>query len=150
MLPYRDSRLTKIILVVFFLLVLGYAFFEAQGALFGPSIQVPEEPTEVHEELITIKGVAERISSLTMNGASIQVTETGAFEEPYLLTRGLNRIVLDAEDKYGRRTQEVVEIIYTPNAPPMREEPGTATDSTPSTDSGQATSSHATPPTPTP
>ncbi len=131
MLPYRDSRLTTIVLVAFFLLVLGYAFFEARGILFGPSIQVPDEPTEVHEELITIRGQAERISALSMNGKEIQVTETGAFEEPYLLARGLNRIVLDAEDKYGRRTQEVIEIVYTPAAKPAQEAPeAAATEST--------------------
>lgn len=123
MLPYRDSRLTKIILVAFFVLVLGYAFFEAQGILFGPSIEVPQEITEVHEELITIKGKAERISSLSMNGKEIQVTESGEFEEPYLLASGLNRIVLDAEDKYGRRTQEVIEIVYVADAEPTVQEP---------------------------
>lgn len=116
MLPYRDSRLTKILLGVFFLLVVGYAYFEAQGILFGPSISVLSSITEVHDPFITIKGQADRISSITMNGKEIQVTENGTFEEPYLLAEGLNRIVLDAKDKYGRRTQKVIEVVYTPAA----------------------------------
>ncbi len=115
MLPYRDSKITRIVLIIFFMLVLGYAYFEAQGILFGPSISIPAKITKVQDPFITIKGQADRISSITMNGKEIQVTESGAFEEPYLLAEGLNRIVLDAKDKYGRRTQKIIEIVYTPS-----------------------------------
>lgn len=115
MLPYRDSRITKIALGVFFILVVVYAFFEAQGILFGPTISTYSNVIEVHDPFITINGQAERISSLSMNGEEIQVTESGAFEEPYLLAEGSNRIVLDAKDKYGRRTQKVIEVVYTPS-----------------------------------
>jgi hypothetical protein len=114
MLPYRDSKLTKILLGIFFLLVIGYAYFEAQGILFGPSISISSKITEVRDPFITLKGQADRISSLSMNGKEIQVTESGAFEEPYLLAEGLNRIVLDAKDKYGRRAQKIIEVVYTP------------------------------------
>ena len=115
MLPYRDSRLTYIALGIFFLLVLGYAYFEARGMLFGPSITVTSKVTEVHDPLITIKGQADRISSLSMNGKTISVTEAGAFEKPYLLAKGYNRIVLDAKDKYGRTRRQIIEIVYTPS-----------------------------------
>lgn len=115
MLPYRDSRLTYIALGIFFLIVLGYAYFEAQGLLFGPSITVTSTVTEVHEPFITIKGKAERIASLSMNGKTISVTEEGAFEEPYLLAPGYNRIALDARDKYGRSRSAAIEIVYTPS-----------------------------------
>ena len=127
MLPYRDSRITTIVIVVFFLLVLGYAYFEARGLLYGPRIVVNSETTEVHDPFIEIKGTADRISSLSMNGKQINVTEGGVFNEPYLLSPGLNRIILDATDKYGRRRSQVIQIVYTPP-------------STPSTSSGQASS----------
>jgi hypothetical protein len=114
MLPYRDSKITKTVLVVFFLLVVGYAYFEAQGFLFGPSISVSSKVTEVHEPFITIQGRADRIASLSMNGKQITVTEDGSFSAPYLLAEGDNRIVLDASDKYGRSRRQVIEIVYTP------------------------------------
>ncbi len=116
MLPYRDSKLTKIILVIFFLLVVGYAYFEAQGFLFGPAITVTSKVTEVHDPFITIQGRADRIASLSMNGKQISVTENGSFSAPYLLAEGDNRIVLDASDKYGRSRRQVIEIVYTPIA----------------------------------
>jgi len=132
MLPYRDSRLTYIALGVFFLIVLGYAYYEARGLLFGPSITVSSSVTEVHEPFILIKGQADRIASLSMNGKTIPVTENGAFEEPYLLSPGYNRIVFDAVDKYGRSRRQAVEIVYTPPS-----------DSTLSNDSRQADSPQA-------
>lgn len=114
MLPYRDSRLTYIILAVFFVLLIGYAAFEAQGILFGPRISVSSQVTEIHDPLILIKGRADRIASLSMNGKAISVTETGVFEQPYLLAPGYNRILLEARDKYGHTTRRVLEVVYTP------------------------------------
>ncbi len=127
MLPYRDGRITRIALILFFLLIIGYAYFEARGVLYGPSISVTSDVTKVEEPFISIQGKAERIAELSMNGRPISVTEAGAFDEPYLLSAGLNRIMLDATDRYGRKVQEIVEIVYTPT-------------STPSTSSGQASS----------
>ncbi len=117
MLPYRDNRLTYIALGVFFLIVIGYAYYEARGLLFGPSITVSSNITEVREPFIVIRGHADRISSVSMNGKTILVTEDGAFEEPYLLSAGYNRIVLDAVDKYGRSRRQAIEIVYTAPAP---------------------------------
>jgi uncharacterized protein YfaP (DUF2135 family) len=112
MLPYRDSRLTKIVIAVFFIVIAGYAYFEARGILYGPRIEVPEAVSQVNEQFITLRGRADRIAVLNMNGKPISVTEDGTFEEPYLLSPGLNRIVFDAEDKYGRKRQEVIQVVY--------------------------------------
>ena len=114
MLPYRDSKITRLLLILFFLLVLAYGYFEARGFLFGPVIHASVD-TEVHQPLVHIKGKADRISSLSMNGKDLTVTEDGAFDEPYVLAEGLNRIVLDATDKYGRTTRQVLQIVYTPD-----------------------------------
>jgi hypothetical protein len=113
MLPYRDGTITKAALVLFFLLAAGYAYFEAQGLLFGPAIRVTSDITEVHDPFIVIKGHADRIASLSMNGKPISVTESGDFSEPYVLAEGDNRIVLDASDKYGRSRRNVIDIVYT-------------------------------------
>lgn len=114
MLPYRDSQLTRIALGVFFIIVILYAYYEARGLLYGPSINVPSQITVVHDPFISVSGTAERISQLTMNGKPLSVTEAGAFKEPYLLAEGYNRIVLEAKDKYGRTRESVLEINYTP------------------------------------
>jgi hypothetical protein len=117
MLPYRDSRLTKIALVLFFLIVLGYAYYEARGLLFGPSINFASTTaTAVRTPYVIIQGRTAHIASLAVDGEPIQVTETGAFQEPYVLAPGVNRIVFDAKDKYGNAAEKVIEIVYTPSA----------------------------------
>lgn len=96
-------------------MALGYGLFEARGIILGPTITVLTPVSEVHDQFVMIKGQAQRISSLSMNGKQIQVTKEGAFAESYLLALGYNRIVLEAKDQYGRSTQRVVEIIHTPS-----------------------------------
>ncbi|KKW09408.1 MAG: YD repeat protein [Candidatus Kaiserbacteria bacterium GW2011_GWA2_49_19] len=114
MLPYRDSKIIRTVLILFFILVIFYSYYEARGRLFGPRIEVPQGTAVVHERFITINGKAESIAELTMNGKPVTVTEDGAFGEPYLLSDGYNRIVLRARDKYGRASEKVVEVIYEP------------------------------------
>lgn len=118
MLPYRDSRLTQIALAIFFIIIIGYAYYEGRGLLYGPKITVPSTVQEVHDQFVLIRGRADSIAQLRMNGKPISVTETGDFQEPYLLSPGLNRIILDATDKYGRSRQEVIQIVYIATSTP--------------------------------
>lgn len=115
MLPYRDSRITRIVLVVFFLLIAAYAYYEGRGLLYGPVIEVEDSsPVEVSDSFITIEGGTRRISALLLNGKSIPVTEDGDFSEGYVLAPGYNHITLSARDRWGKTTERVLEIIYTP------------------------------------
>ena len=107
---------------------MGYGYYEARAMLYGPRISVPSEIIIVHEPFTVIQGKAEHISELRLNGTPISVTEDGIFEEPYLLTPGENRIVLDATDRFGRTRQESIEVIYVADS----KAPATAATSTPS------------------
>src|SRR3989338_419467 len=119
MLPYSESRFTRIVLIIFFLFVLGYAYFEGRGFLYGPTISVENRVLEVDKPFITIEGTAHRIATLSMNGETIPVTENGAFSEPYLIAPGYNRIVLTASDRYNKSTERVIEVVYTPTSTPQ-------------------------------
>lgn len=114
MLPYRDSRIIRITLVFFFVFLVVYAIYEAQGILLGPVIYVPSTTVTVTDPYTIIKGRAERITELRLNGKPIPVTEDGDFEEPYILAGGSNHLILDARDAHGRTTRKVLDIIYTP------------------------------------
>lgn len=116
MLPYRDSRLTQIALVIFFLAVAAYAYFEVRGILYGPSITIESSVATVHERYVLISGRADRIASLSVDGAPVSVTKDGSFEVPYLLAPGINQIIFDAKDSYGHTTSKTVEVVYAPSA----------------------------------
>ena len=115
MLPYRDSRITRIVLIAFFVLLVGYAAFEVRGLLWGPVIEIENRIMEVSDPLVTIEGKTWRIATLSMNGSPIPVTEDGAFAEKYVLAPGYNRIVLEARDRYGNTTERSIEVVYTPS-----------------------------------
>jgi uncharacterized protein YfaP (DUF2135 family) len=117
MLPY-STRLSRLAVVGFFVVAILYGIYEAQGILLGPSIEISEVPTTVSDEFIRIQGTATHIASLSMNGAEIPVTETGGFDEPFLLAHGENRITLEARDKYGNVSRKVLAIIYAPTSTP--------------------------------
>lgn len=119
MLPTRDSRVIRLILAVFFLILLGYALYEARGVFYGPQINIPSETVVVSEQATLIRGRAERITELRLNGKQIPVTENGEFEEPFLLAKGSNHLILEARDARGRTTRETLVIIYNP--PPTSE-----------------------------
>ncbi len=116
MLPYRDSRLVQIALVIFFLAVVAYAYFEVRGLLYGPQITLESSMSTVHERYVLISGRADRIASLSVDGAPVSVTRDGSFEVPYLLAPGINQIMFDAKDSYGNTTSKTVEIVYVPSA----------------------------------
>jgi len=126
MLP-RDSKLIRISLLVFFALLLAYALYEGWGLISGPAIHVPTSSITTHEQYTLIRGRAERITELRLNGTTISVTESGEFQEPYLLAEGSNRLVLEARDARGRIARETLDIIYIPEEVPASPSPATTT-----------------------
>src|SRR4051812_3338877 len=118
MLPYRESRLTVFFLAAFFILAAGYALFVARGQIIGPVIALPPIEKEAQDPYLVISGKAVRISKLSMNGLDIAVTKDGDFKQPYVLSPGYNRIVFDARDSYGRKTERIIEIMYQSTSTP--------------------------------
>ncbi|HWO07662.1 MAG TPA: hypothetical protein VNM40_03720 [Candidatus Paceibacterota bacterium] len=127
MLPYRDSKLVRISLLVFFAFLIAYALYEGWGMLYGPSIRIPDESILSREPYVLVKGRAERITELRLNGKTIPVTEDGDFAEPHLLAPGTNHLILEARDARGRTTQKELDVLYmpleTPSATTTAEEP---------------------------
>ena len=129
MLPYRDSKPTRIALVMLFLIIIGYAYFEAQGLLYGPTINIADSSATVtHEQYVLIQGQADHLTALSVDGEPISLTEAGAFQKPLVLAPGVNRIVFDAKDKYGHSTQKVIEMVYEAPAPSTIIPTGTSSD----------------------
>ncbi len=113
----RDSKLIRFSLLSFFALVGGYALYAGWGLLSGPAVEVPEMTMTVSEPYLLVKGTAKRITELHLNGATVPVTEEGAFEEPYLLAVGSNRLILEARDARGRTDRSLIDVAYIPREP---------------------------------
>ncbi len=130
MLPY-SFRLSRLIILLFFLFALGYGLFEARGIVLGPRIEIDDAPVRSESSFVRIQGRATHIASISMNGAEIPVTAEGAFDEPYLLGPGENRIELAARDKYGNETRRTVVIYYQATSSPPAPAPEPAASSSP-------------------
>lgn len=130
---YRESSVVRIFLLIFFAILVVYAYFEARGILWGPTIQISSNISTVTTPYIDIKGTTTHIAELTLNGQSVPVTESGTFDIPFALSPGYNRLELDAKDKYGKTAERVIQIIL---ATPI----AAATSSATSTPANTATS----------
>ncbi len=114
MTPYRYTKLSSFFIAFFFIVLAVYAYYESRAYLYGPVIHVPSSQTVVHDPMVAIRGKADNIASLFMNGKQIPVSEDGVFEQPYALAVGYNKVILYATDQYGAGREEIVEIVYEP------------------------------------
>ena len=102
--------------ILFFLAALilgGYFFYQSRGYLSGPKIIIESpRPGEVaHQSYLEVKGQAQNVSILSLNGRQIFIDERGNFDEGLLLARGYNIIEVTASDKFGRVKKEKLEVI---------------------------------------
>lgn len=96
------------------LAIVGYIFFQTRNVIRGPiiTIQTPQNGATLEESLVIIKGVAKNISYISLNDRNIFIDEQGRFQEKLLLSYGYNIMAIKAEDKFGRKTEEILELVY--------------------------------------
>ena len=112
----RETKfyLKAIIIIIFLIAFFGYGIFEIWNYATGPKIIVisPKDGTAVSESLITIEGQTKNINQITLNDRPITVDEAGNFSEKILLSYGYNVLELKAEDRFGKKTEQVLQLIY--------------------------------------
>ncbi len=118
---YTGTTLIKILGITCCAVIsLGYGVFQARNLVLGPQIMVshPQNGTNFTDPLITVDGTAYNITAISLNDRPIFIDETGAFSEKLLLTPGYTIMKVQAHDKFGRETQQLLELTYTPTLPP--------------------------------
>lgn len=95
-------------------IIIGYGAFQAKNLAEGPKLAVlsPLSGATVHDSLVEIKGTAQNIAFLTLDGNKIFTNETGAYNEKILLSPGYNVITLEAKDRFGRTTRKELQVMY--------------------------------------
>ncbi len=93
--------------------ILGYSLFQAQKLIRGPIIEVytPENGATYGQTLIEIEGRARNIAFLNLNDRKIFTDPDGYFKEKLLLSPGYNIIKLDAEDKFKKHKEKLIEVV---------------------------------------
>lgn len=98
--------------VVFFLFALAGGFFyfykEIDKFAENPRLVViqPLADTSVNGSSIEIIGVTDKDGKITINDQPVYVNEKGEFKENVGLQKGLNKIIVKAENKFEKTSQE--------------------------------------------
>lgn len=102
------------VFIFMFLAIGGYAYLKSREFIMGPRITInsPENGTSFSSALITIEGNAQNISHITLNDSPIFIDSQGRFSEKLLLLPGYNIITLKAEDRFGKKTEKALELVY--------------------------------------
>ncbi len=92
----------------------GYAFYESKDLREGPVVMIdfPLNGKVSSTAVTDITGRAKNIVKLKMNDREISMNEHGDFKEKFVLSDGSNVVKIAAEDRFGRKTEKLVEILY--------------------------------------
>lgn len=113
-------RLLRIgLIVIAIAVIIGYALWRSSSYARGPVITIfePANGSAAASPTITIKGRADRVNSLTLNGQPISLDEQGDFVETIIVFPGLNKLTFTAQDQFGRSTETNLDIVGTANFP---------------------------------
>ncbi len=103
-----EERTLKIAgIIVLGVLLLSYAYFQARYLIAGPTIALSssDQATLQRSKTIAITGTALNVVVLRLNGREIHTDESGNFHEEVTLEKGLGIMSLEAEDRFGRKTE---------------------------------------------
>lgn len=83
--------------------------------LAGPVLVIdsPTHGATYTEPLVYISGTTKRAVRMTLNGQTILVREDGIYDIPLALIDGINNLSLEAEDKFGRTTNQELVVFKT-------------------------------------
>jgi len=107
--------MTRIGAICLLLLSFGvYGFFKARIFMAGPQITIisPANGQSVSEPLTSIAGKAVNVASLYLNGRKIFTDKDGNFAESLLLANGYNTIEVSGADKFNRKINKILELVY--------------------------------------
>ena len=112
----RETKfyLKAIIIILFLIIIFGYGIYEVWNYATGPKIFIstPASGLAVSESLITITGQVKNTKIITLDDRPIVVDQAGNFSEKILLSYGYNVLILKATDRFGKKTEQDLQIIY--------------------------------------
>jgi hypothetical protein len=114
---YDVQHILKVIFVCCFSLgIIFYGYYQSQDLIGGPKIDIvnPENGSVSESSFIEISGRALNIVRISLNDRSIFVDEEGNFTEKMLLLEGYNIMEVKAEDRFGRETKKILQIVHRP------------------------------------
>ncbi len=97
--------MTRYLIAVVLVLVVGYGLLEAWPLLAGPSLQVdmPQNYASFPDGIVPIEGRVARVSLFSLDGAPLLRNEDGSFSATLTFPHGTSILTFVATDRFGRR-----------------------------------------------
>jgi hypothetical protein len=102
---------TCLVLVTF-----GYGLFQARALIVGPQITLfsPTPGNTLLGTTYTVRGKAQHVSQVTLNGRPIPLDAKGVFEETLLVPEGYGVLLLEGNNRFGRTVAKRIDIVGRP------------------------------------
>ena len=106
--------ITYISLSLILVIIGGYTLFQFRHIIDGPSISLRNATSGklVHSAIFPIEGGTENVREIQINGRASPIDESGHFYDITLLSPGYNVITISGEDKFNRRVERKIELVY--------------------------------------
>lgn len=93
--------------------LIGYIILNTRAVFNGIALEIEGiEAGAIYQEGVTeIKGNAKHSKHLLINGREINISQDGDFKDFLVLAPGYNIITISAEDKFGKITKEIYEVV---------------------------------------
>lgn len=114
------QKLSLILGISFFLIIVGFAYSRSYTLIHGNKINISGliDGSETANQFVTLKGDAKHALSLLVNGRTISIDENGKFNDSLLLLPGYNVITIESTDKFGHKDSKVIRSYYKVNNSP--------------------------------
>ena len=110
----NPSNHTKTLIgIMLCLFLVSYSLFAARGIIQNPRITIesPQNGAFIKTPTVSIRGNTNSLSSLTINGSVVPLHENNTFSNVIVLKEGYNIVVFEAEDRFGRKAFETLELM---------------------------------------
>jgi hypothetical protein len=97
--------MTRYLIIIVLLIVIGYGLVEAWPLIAGPSLSVGSHVNNATFEggIVTLSGNAKRVALLTLDGTPLLHNEQGDFAATLTFPHGGSILTFTATDRFGRR-----------------------------------------------
>jgi hypothetical protein len=98
-------------------LIIVYILFQARFLIAGPQVTLIDEPASIqNNQVVNLRGQAQNISRISLNGRQIFTDKAGYFDEALVLENGYTIATIQVTDRYGRQERIVKQFVYTPTS----------------------------------
>lgn len=109
-----DLTPRHLLLLALFILVAGYALFQARFLILGPQVDIeyPRDGESLSQRVFEMRGMAHNISWISLNGEQIFTDEKGSWSESLAVNEGVSIMTVSARDRFGREVEKRVRVIF--------------------------------------